>query len=105
MDAAKLASERVDPHDPHDEGARERVINEERFIEILRDAAPQKELFSFYSTLPLDPGRWKKRHCAPVLEKSHAFETFLDDYHARSNRRFVYPVSYTHLTLPTILRV
>ena len=25
-----------------------------------------------------------------MLEKSHEFETFLDDYHARSNRRFVY---------------
>src|SRR5262245_60782746 len=87
MDATKLADERVDPLD---EGARERVISEERFIELLREAPPQRELFSFFATLPLDPARWKKRHCAPVLEKSHAFETFLDDYHSRSNRRFVY---------------
>jgi phosphotransferase system HPr-like phosphotransfer protein len=87
MDAAKLAGERVDPLD---DGARERVITEERFVEVLREAAPQKELFSFFATLPADPARWKKRHCTPVLERSHAFETFLDDYHARSNRRFVY---------------
>lgn len=87
MDAAKLAGERVDPHD---EGARERVITEARFIEILREAPPQRELFSFFATLPLDPARWRKRHCSLVLEKSHALETFLDDYHARNNRRFVY---------------
>jgi phosphotransferase system HPr-like phosphotransfer protein len=87
MERTGLANDRLDPHD---EGARERVITEERFLEILREAAPQKELFSFYATLPLDPQRWKKRHCSPVLEKSHAFETFLDDYHVRSNQRFVY---------------
>jgi phosphotransferase system HPr-like phosphotransfer protein len=87
MDAAKLAGERVDPHD---EGARERVITETRFVEILREAPPQRELFSLFATLPLDPGRWRKRHCSPVLVKSHALETFLDDYHARNNRRFVY---------------
>jgi len=87
MDPTPLSAERVDPRE---DGARERVITEERFIEILREAAPQRELFSFFATLPLDPGRWKKRHCSPVLERSHAFETFLDDYHARSNRRFVY---------------
>jgi phosphotransferase system HPr-like phosphotransfer protein len=87
MEPMTAPGERVDAQD---DGARERVITEQRFVELLKEAEPQKELFSFLAKLPRDPARWKKRHCSAVLEKSHAFETFLDDFSARGNRRFVY---------------
>lgn len=77
-------------HDAKDEGAHVRVIGEERFVEILRESAANKELLSFFEVAPLEPARWKKRHCSALLERTRWFETLLDDYHARTNRRFVY---------------
>jgi phosphotransferase system HPr-like phosphotransfer protein len=73
-----------------DDGARDQVIFEEQFVRILAEAAEQKAFFAFYELAPADATRWKRRHCTALVELAHEFETLLDEFHARSNRRFFY---------------
>lgn len=74
--------------DPRDGGERDQVISEEEFVRFLGEAPEQKAFFAFFEVAPSDAGRWKRRHCTALVELAHEFETFLDEFHARSNRRF-----------------
>jgi phosphotransferase system HPr-like phosphotransfer protein len=76
--------------DLRDAGARDQVIGEERFVEILAEAPAVREMLSFCVAAPTDPSAWKKKHCAALLERASALEFFLDDYAVRGNRRFVW---------------
>ena len=73
-----------------DDGAREQVISEEEFVRMLSESAEQQAFFAFYELLPADATRWKRRHCTALVELAHELETFLDEFHARANRRFYY---------------
>ncbi len=73
--------------DPLDEGARELVITEDEFLEHLRE--PVAEFYGHgFGSLPADPARWPRRLLSLLAEKAHEFESFLDDFDARNNRRF-----------------
>jgi len=74
--------------DPRDGGERDQVISEEEFVRFLGESPEQKAFFAFFEVAPSDAGRWKRRHCTALVELAHEFETFLDEFHARSNRRF-----------------
>ncbi len=76
--------------DVRDDGARDQAIPEEQFLRVLAESPEQKAFFAFFEVAPSDAGRWKRRHCTALLELAHEFETFLDEFHARSNRRFYY---------------
>jgi phosphotransferase system HPr-like phosphotransfer protein len=74
--------------DVPDSGERDQAIPEDQFLRILADSPEQKAFFAFYEVAPSDAARWKRRHCTALVELAHEFETFLDEFHARSNRRF-----------------
>lgn len=83
-----LREERM--NDVRDDGAREQVISEEEFVRLLSESAEQRAFFAFYELAPADASRWKRRHCTALVELAHEFETFLDEFHARNNRRFFF---------------
>lgn len=75
------------PTDPMDEGARELLIDEDEFRELL--VRPVRDfLSSFRAPGANDPARWKKRAFSLLATRAHALESFLDDHDARHNKRY-----------------
>ena len=74
--------------DPWDGGERDQVISEEEFVRFLGESPEQKAFFAFFEVALSDVGCWKWCYCTALVELAHEFETFLDEFHARSNRRF-----------------
>jgi hypothetical protein len=72
------------------DGAREAIVHEDEFRRIFAERA-REHLRFLNLMLRRDTRDWVKRHYTELVARSHALETFLDDYDARNNKQFCFP--------------
>ncbi len=71
------------------ERSRESIILEEEFAKLVEDRG--REFLRVQAAMSRrDPRDWVKRQLAELVERSHEFETFLDDFDARNNKTFCF---------------
>lgn len=76
--------------DNGDSGARDQLIGEKAFAEVLRSAPAQVALFALLDLLPQQASELTRRQYWQIKEAAHELETLLDNYGARDNRTYVF---------------